>query len=91
MLTLGLGDLDIEFSVKTVHRYRSFNVVFDLKQQQEDVAQQLDRSLPAMDRQLIEEASCLCCYGLQMFALTERLDKVLRQFQKSRKQQAVEV
>lgn len=91
-LTLGLSNLDSECTVLTLHSYRSEIEPFHPKQQPGAIAEQLARSLPLIVPRLLEEVSCLCCYGLQGFALTKRLAPLHREFQDAHQQlDAVEV
>lgn len=75
--TFTLGELEVQVRVDICHGYRNIT----LQQQQEDIARQFAAALPGMERQLIEEASCLCCYGLQIFLLTHQFQVLLDRFE----------
>lgn len=84
-LSLTLGEIEVGLNIDTYHRYQTTTYAFDLKRQQEEIFRQLSVALQGIESQLIEEVSCLCCYSLQIFALTERLQIFHRRFQERQK------
>lgn len=86
-LSIALGTATVELSINASHCYGRCTFPFRLKEQQEEIAEQLGNALPAgTPGQLIQEISCLACYGVQIFALADRLEKT----NKSREEGRVE-